>query len=106
LRSLIHDDVVWREPKVGDHMGELHGVDAVIDMMERARHTTGGSFALHVEKTIATRNSCAAVIRWQAHKGGHDLEGRELAVFSFQAGLITEAAFFPENIDNDHDFWA
>lgn len=106
LRPTIHEDVVWREPEIGGHMGELRGVDAVIDMMQRALLTTGGSFTLDVESTVATGSDCAAVIRWRADKGERRIEGRELAIFRFEKGLIREALFFPENIEHDHAFWA
>lgn len=106
LRAAIREDVVWREPEVGGHMGELHGVDAVTDMMQRALLTTSGSFTLDVESTVATGSDCAAVIRWRAEKSGRRIEGRELAIFRFDQGLIREALFLPENIEHDHAFWA
>ncbi|MGI9510263.1 MAG: nuclear transport factor 2 family protein [Geminicoccaceae bacterium] len=106
LRSLMAADVVWREPVVGDHMGELSGADAVIDMMSRAQSATGGSFILEVGETIATANGCAAVIEWRAEKTSGPINGRELAVFRFKAGLISEAWFIPEAIGDDQAFWA
>lgn len=106
LRPLLAEDVIWREPEVDDHMGELRGADAVIDMISRALSTSDGSFSLAVEKTLATDNACAAVIRWQATKGGRSIDGRELAVFRFDGDLICEAGFFPEEIADDHAFWA
>ena len=33
IREFIADDVRWIEPIVGDHMGELQGAKAVLDMM-------------------------------------------------------------------------
>ncbi len=105
LRMMIKERVVWREPEVDGHMGELSGVDAVIDMIERALLTTGGTFRLDVESTVATHCDCAAVVRWRADKEGRRIEGRELAIFRFEEGLIHEAQFFPENIENDHAFW-
>lgn len=106
LGTMIREDVVWCEPEVDGHMGELRGLDAVIDMIRRAMQTTGGTFKLDVESTVATKSDCAAVIAWRADKGGRRIEGRELAVFRFENGLIHEALFLPENIDNDHAFWA
>lgn len=106
LRALIREDVVWREPEIGGHMGELLGVDAVLDMIRRAQRTTGGSFSLDIDEIIATGSDCAAVIRWQADKGEQRIEGRELAVFRIDGGLICKACFFPENLENDHAFWA
>lgn len=105
LRALMHPDVLWREPEVDDHMGELEGADAVIDMMRRALGTTGGSFALDVGSTLATANGCAAIIHWRADKGGRRIKGRELAVFRIEEGVICEASFFPERIADDQAFW-
>ena len=106
LRPFLHADVIWREPEVRNHMGELRGADAVIDMMRRALLTTGGSFALDVGSVLATANSCSAIINWSADKSGHRIHGRELAVFRIQDGLIGEAWFLPEAIADDHAFWA
>ena len=42
LRSRLAPNVRWCEPEVGNHMGVLEGVDAVIDMVPRAfRAQTG-----------------------------------------------------------------
>ena len=106
IRPLLSDDVRWREPEVGDHMGELVGPDAVVDMIERAQATTGGTFTLRVERTVETRSHVAAVIAWSARKGERLIEGHELAVYGVRDGLITEAAFFPEDLGDDEAFWA
>ena len=106
IRPLLHPEVRWQEPEVGDHMGLLVGPDAVIDMIERALATTGGTFSLRVAETVETGSHCAAVIEWSASKGDRVIEGRELAVYGVRDGLISEAAFFPEDIGDDEAFWA
>ena len=106
LRPFLADDVVWREPDVGDHMGELIGADAVIDMIERALATTGNSFALTIAEAVGTATACAVLIDWQAHRGGRLIEGRELAVYQIRDGCIARAQFFPENITDDQAFWS
>ena len=106
LRPLLHEQVRWHEPEVGDHMGLLVGPDAVLDMLRRAQRATGGTFALEVAETVETGNACAAVIRWRAEKDGRLLTGRELAVFGVQDGRITTAQFLPEDLDDDEAFWA
>ena len=106
IRPLLADGVRWREPEVGDHMGELVGPDAVVGMIERALATTGGSFSLRVTDTVETASHVAAVIAWSARKGDTLIEGHELAVYGVRDGLITEAAFFPEDIGDDEAFWA
>ena len=105
IRPLLHPDVRWREPEVGDHMGELAGPDAVVDMIRRALATTGGTFSLRVTETVETASHVAAVIAWSARKADRTIEGHELAVYGVRDGLITEAAFFPENLDDDEAFW-
>jgi ketosteroid isomerase-like protein len=105
LKDFIAADVVWREPSVGTHMGELLGVDAVLDMMKRALATTGGTFSLEVAEYAEIAGHCAAVINWTAEKDGTPIKGRELAVFSVSGGKITFAQFLPENIGNDQTFW-
>lgn len=105
LRHWLADDVRWSEPVVGDHMGHLQGADAVVDMLKRALATTGGTFSLRVVSTIETGSHCAAVIAWSADKNGRTIRGQEMAVFGFESGKITEAAFFASDIRNDQAFW-
>lgn len=105
LRSWLADDVRWSEPVVGDHMGQLHGADAVVDMLHRALAATGGTFSLRVASTVETGRHCAAVIAWSADRDGRTIQGQELAVFGFQDGRITEASFFAADIRNDEAFW-
>lgn len=106
LRPFLADDVVWREPDVGDHMGELIGADAVVDMIERALATTGDSFALTIAEAVGTATDCAVLIAWQARKADRLIEGRELAVYRIRDGRIAHARFFPENIADDRAFWS
>jgi ketosteroid isomerase-like protein len=106
IRQLLHPEVRWREPEVGDHMGELMGADAVVDMIERALAATSGTFSLRVEATIETESHCAARIAWTAEKPGGAVAGHELAVYGIRDGLVTEAAFFPEDLADDTAFWA
>ena len=106
IRPLLHAEVRWQEPEVGDHMGLLIGPDAVIDMIERALATTGGTFSLRVASVVETASHCAALIEWSATKPDRVIEGRELAVYGVRDGLIVSAAFFPEDIGDDEAFWA
>ena len=105
LRPWLAPHVCWSEPTVGNHMGLLIGADAVIDMLQRALATTGGTFALQVGATIETGERCAAIIHWQAEKDGRVISGEELAVYGFAGGQIIEACFFASNIANDEAFW-
>jgi ketosteroid isomerase-like protein len=106
LRGFLADDVRWVEPTVGEHMGELNGAEAVLDMISRALVTTGGSFALRVGELVEVEGHCSAVIHWSASKGDRTLQGRELATFSVAGGKIAFAQFLPENIAHDDAFWA
>ena len=62
VREFIAEDVRWIEPTVGDHMGELRGADAVIDMMGRAQATTSGTFSLAVADAVEIDGHCSVVI--------------------------------------------
>ena len=106
IRSFIADNVRWIEPTVGDHMGELNGVDAVIDMIERALKTTKGTFSLEVSEGIEVNGHCSVVIKWSAEKSGKPLQGRELATYTIADNKITFAQFLPENIKDDNAFWS
>lgn len=104
--QFIADDVQWIEPTVGDHMGELRGKSAVIDMMRRAGATTGGTFSLAVTDGIEVDGHCSVVIEWSAEKAGRVIRGRELATYSVVNDQIVFAQFLPENIQHDNAFWA
>lgn len=106
LRPRLSPTVRWCEPEVGKHMGVLEGIDAVIDMIQRALATTGGTFSLSVAETVETATQCSAVIAWSADKGGTTITGQEMAVYGFKNGLIEEAYFFASNLANDEAFWA
>ena len=105
LEPFIADDVRWREPDVGAHMGDLRGRDAVLDMIRRALATTGGTFDLRVTATVETGSHVAALIAWSAERDGERIEGRELAVYEVRDGRIAAARFHPENIADDRVFW-
>jgi len=106
LRAFIADDVRWIEPTVGDHMGELNGAAAVLDMITRALATTGGTFSLRIAEVVEVAGHCAAVIAWSAQKDDETINGRELATFSVRDGKIVFAQFLPENVSHDHAFWS
>jgi ketosteroid isomerase-like protein len=105
LRPFLAPDVDWVEPEVGDHMGRLSGAGAVLDMIRRARATTGGTFRLAVAEMVETRSHCAALIAWSAQRDGRAVHGRELAVFGVSGGRIVSARFHPEDIGDDRAFW-
>ena len=105
LEPFIADNVRWREPDVGDHMGDLRGRAAVLGMIRRALATTGGTFDLRVTATVETGSHVAALIAWSAEKDGGRIEGRELAVFEVRNGRLAAAWFHPENIADDRAFW-
>ena len=105
LRRFMADDIRWSEPDVGVHLGELRGRDAVLGMIRRALHATGGTFDLAVASTAETGNHVAASIEWSADKNGRRIEGRELAVFEIRDGRIQSARFHPDNLADDRDFW-
>lgn len=105
LREFIDEDVVWCEPVVDDHMGDLIGVDSVLNMITKAFEKTKGSFSLKVVKTIEVGNNCAANIAWTAKKNGKIITGNEMAIFTIESGKITYAKFLAQNITNDQKFW-
>ena len=106
VSAFIAEDVRWIEPDVQDHMGELIGRDAVIDMMTRALAKTAGTFSLAVTEGVEVEGHCSVVISWSAEKGDTLIEGQELATYSVVDGKITFAQFLPANIRNDDVFWA
>ena len=87
-------------------MGELQGVGQVIGMMSRALATTGGTFSLEIAEAAEIEGHCSAVVHWTARKSGKSVSGRDPATFSIEDGKIVIAQFLPENVNDDHAFWA
>ncbi len=105
LATFIAPDVRWTEPQVGDHMGDLEGRGAVLDMIGRALAATGGSFELNVAKTVETASHVSALIDWSADKNGQRIQGQEMAIYEVHDGQITAAWFHAANIADDQAFW-
>lgn len=107
VREMLAEDVLWREPEVGnEHTGTLRGADAVLVMIREAGRLTGGAFELRVSEAVAHGEQVAAFIDWSATRDGKTLEGKEIAVYRIRHDKITEAHFHQNNIDDDEEFWS
>jgi ketosteroid isomerase-like protein len=105
VRALLDPAVDWVEPEIAGQPHRLRGAEAVLDMLQRARVATGGTFRLDVTAAIETATHCAAVVAWSAMRDGRMIRGRELAVFELRGGRIVAARFHPEDIAQDNAFW-
>ena len=106
IRSILAEDVVWREPDVGaEHTGDLHGAETVLDMIREAQSLTGGTFILTPREIVANGEHAVAMIDWSATRGCKRLEGKEVAVYRIREGRITKASFHQDDQSKDAEFW-
>lgn len=107
VRKMLDEDVLWREPEVGnEHTGDLRGVDAMLGMIREAGWLTGGTFELRVSEAVAHGEQVAAFIDWSATRDGRTLEGKEIAIYRIRDDKIVEAYFHQDNIGDDEEFWS
>ena len=106
VRSMLADDVVWREPDLDNpHTGDLHGLDAVLGMIQEAQRITGGTFHLVLREVMAHGEHAIALIDWSAQRDGEAIEGKEVAVYRVRNGKIVEVFFHVDDPDDDREFW-
>lgn len=106
IRSILSDDVVWREPDVGsEHTGDLHGAEAVLAMIREAQSLAEGTFGLAPREIAANGEHAVAMIDWSATREGRRLEGKEVAVYRIRDGKIVEASFHQDNQSKDTESW-
>ena len=78
VRAMLADDIVWSEPDLDNpNTGNLHGSEAVLDMIRDAQRITGGTFRLvpHRGDSVHGRQ-VVAFIDWSAERDGRRIEGR------------------------------
>lgn len=106
VRSVLAEDIVWREPNVGgEHDGEHRGPEAVLEMLGDAKKRTGGTFRLFAREVVANGEHAVAMVDWAAEVGSERLEGKEVAVYRVRGGKVVEASFHQDNVDLDRRFW-
>ena len=96
VRKVLADQVGWHEPGEEDHSGDFRGRDDVVALLERLVALTEGTFQLVPEAFLHLDRHSAAVVRWSAERGGRRSEGREIGIYRFEDGKITEVWFFNE----------
>ena len=105
-RSMIADDVVWREPDLDNpNTGDLHGPDMVLGMIREVQRITNGTFRLVPSNVVEHGSQVVAFIDWSAGRDGKIIEGKEVAIYRVRDGKIAEAFFYVDDPDDDREFW-
>jgi ketosteroid isomerase-like protein len=98
IRACLHPEVAWHDPYPEPHGGDLRGVDAVFaQIFDAAGELTGGSGRLIPHDVLANDQHAVALVDWSTSLHGRSMQGREVAVFHVDSGLITEAWFYSED---------
>lgn len=105
IRRFLAPGVIWHEPQVNEHTGDLYGPDAVLAMIRAAHARTAGTFSLTVQDVLANQAHAVALISWTAEKAGTTLSGSEFAVFEIKDMQFQQVWFFQQDLRADAAFW-
>jgi ketosteroid isomerase-like protein len=97
--ALLADEVGYHEPGEEDHSGDFRGRDEVVALLEKLVDVTEGTFQLRPEAFLHLADHSAVAVNWWAERQGRRSEGRELAIYRFEDGKITEVWFYNEPAD-------
>jgi uncharacterized protein len=94
LRSLVAPDVVWHVP--GDHpmAGEVHGLDALLAWLGRAR---AKGFWLGEHDVFGNDEHVCALSVMGARRPGIHVQTRVVSVFQYWEGQQLEGSFYPRD---------
>jgi ketosteroid isomerase-like protein len=108
IRRLVSAGVAWHDPYPPPHGGDLTGLDAVLEQIfDAAREITGGSTRLRIHDVVANDHHAVALVEWSSSiPGKGSIEGREVALYHVENGVITEAWFYPEEPQRYSEFFA
>jgi ketosteroid isomerase-like protein len=105
IRSILADEVVWHEPDLGtEHTGDLHGAEAVLEMIREARSLTNGTFVLTPRGIVANGEHAVAMVDWSATREGKSVEGKEVAVYRIRDGRVAKVSFHQDDQSKDAEF--
>jgi ketosteroid isomerase-like protein len=96
LRSVLADDVTWSGPDGGTDPGEIHGAEAVIQMVRRLQETTAGTIRFRLIGAAEVNGRCAVGVAWSARELGTRIRGRNLAVFTVRDDKISAVQAWSE----------
>ncbi len=98
IRNFLAEDVIWHETKINVLSGDLHGRDAVLNMMKEARAISQGSLLLELADVLANESHAVALINWRTKHNGKWLRGSEFAIFKITDRLIQEVWFYQPDV--------
>ena len=107
IRRLVSADVAWHDPYPPPHGGDLVGLDGVLaQIFDAAAKITGGSTHMTLHDVVAKDRHAIALVEWSSSMPGKgSIEGREVAVYQVEDGVITEAWFYPEEAERYAEFF-
>lgn len=106
LAGLLDPTVVWHVPGRNPFAGDYEGHEAVFGYFGRMGQETAGSMNIEIHDVLANDEHGAALIHVRAERGGRTIEERGVNVFHVNAGKVTEAWYYPEDIYAYDEFWA
>jgi ketosteroid isomerase-like protein len=81
--------------------GISHGRREVVALLQKLVTVTEGTCQLEPEAFLNLGKHSAVLVRWWAERHGRRSEGREIAVYRFRDGKITQVWFYNEPSEPD-----
>jgi 2'-5' RNA ligase len=95
LADLLSEDVVWHVPGAGAIAGEHHGVEAVLEYLEKRRRMTDYSFRVTVHGVAMIAGRVVQLAGGRAERDGREVTWETVGVFRVAGGRIAECWLIP-----------
>ena len=97
VRSLLADEIVWREPGDADYSGDHRSADDVVALIKKVSEIP---LVLEPQEVLVTDGHAVARTRWWAERADTRVEGNEIAVYRFEGEKIAEVWFWYDGYDH------
>ena len=106
LAKMLRPDSRWVVLGNGPAAGVFVGPDEIFAVWKKTAEQTGGGLRLELHEVLANDQRAVAMVTARGDRKGRTMDERQLVVFEFSDGLITEARFVYENPSAYDEFWS
>jgi ketosteroid isomerase-like protein len=104
VRALLSPDIVWRTYGTGMLSGELHGPDAVVDLLARTGELTDDLTSDLID-VFASKRGAVLYYRVRALRSLQSLDTEVLLVLRIEGGIVTSVLALPLDSGDAGHFW-
>ena len=108
LTGLFDDNVVWHNPGANMISGDYTGRDVVFAMFARTLELNQGTGRFDVHDVVANDKHAVSLLQANVSRPdvGKSLNVKEIHVFHFREGKISDVWVFSENQRLNDEFWS